>query len=319
MVGILSSFPGDAPMHARHVVDELRVRMHEPSSRGDALVPLMLSRYSTPGVRDPRPSFAWRTMRHIGERVAALIGKEGVELLQRAARITAFTDFPVVLAILPGDTAPLAWQKPVTYRPLRPLTRTLQQELAIDYTHDLTEGVRVLIAEALQDGDRIKPASLAGWAAIRRNCAQSALCTIDFIEVDRESALQSQLARQHYDTLILSSHGAYDIASNSAELMLGGRPTHLTALGDISPLVILSACHVAPRAFGAVTVADMLIRAGATAVLGTLIPREGASKRTTRESLPHVRDRSTREAHPLRTIADVWQYVCASHFGAREN
>jgi CHAT domain len=335
------AFAGAAPSHRRRMLvagrdatDDLRneqlalncaVAHHAASSTAigvmfDPIPPDLFAfygelerRYSTPGLRDPHPSFAWRTMKHIGARVAALIGPEGVELLQRAARITAFTDFPVGLAILPGDTAPLACQKPITYRPLTPLTRTLQQELAIDYTHDLTDGVRVLIAEALQDGDRIKPASLAGWVAIRRNFAQSASCTIDFIEVDSEDALQSQLERQRYDILILSSHGSYDIRSNSAELMLGGRPSHLTTLGSIPPLVILSACHVAPRGFGAVTVADMLIRAGATAVLGTLIPvKVHRNAQLVNRFLLYVIE-ALEGRIPLRTIADVWQHVCASH------
>jgi hypothetical protein len=148
------AFAGAAPSHSRRMLvagrdaaDDLRneqlalncaVAHHAASSSAigvmfDPIPPDLFAfygklerRYSMPGVRDPRPSFAWRTMKHIGARVAALVGAEGVELLQRAARITAFTDFPVGLAILPGDTAPLACQKPVTYRPLTPLTRTLQ-------------------------------------------------------------------------------------------------------------------------------------------------------------------------------------------------
>ena len=59
-------------------------------------------------------------------------------------------------------------------------------------------------------------------------------------------------------------------------------PRHLTAqattrtlgigLGPLPPLVILSACHVAPRGTGQVTIADLLLRENALAVLGTLVP-----------------------------------------------
>lgn len=38
------------------------------------------------------------------------------------------------------------------------------------------------------------------------------------------------------------------------------------------PIVILSACHTAPRGFGCITIADMLFRSGAHTVLGTFIP-----------------------------------------------
>lgn len=37
-------------------------------------------------------------------------------------------------------------------------------------------------------------------------------------------------------------------------------------------MVLLSACHVSPRGYGAVCVADMFQRLGALAVLGTFIP-----------------------------------------------
>lgn len=47
------------------------------------------------------------------------------------------------------------------------------------------------------------------------------------------------------------------------------------AAGDhiqVSPVVLLSACHVSPRGLGASSVTDMLLRAGVKAILGTLIP-----------------------------------------------
>ena len=38
------------------------------------------------------------------------------------------------------------------------------------------------------------------------------------------------------------------------------------------PVVILSACYVAPRGSGAVSITDLLLREGAVAVLGTQVP-----------------------------------------------
>ena len=40
----------------------------------------------------------------------------------------------------------------------------------------------------------------------------------------------------------------------------------------VPAVVILSACHVSPRGSGTVNIADMFVRAGAEAVLGTFIP-----------------------------------------------
>ena len=71
--------------------------------------------------------------------------------------------------------------------------------------------------------------------------------------------------------LVLSAHGVFQGGLQPAGLMIGDEVCLGPGLGPLPPVVILSACHVAPRGTGAVSVADMLLREGALAVLGLIV------------------------------------------------
>ena len=75
------------------------------------------------------------------------------------------------------------------------------------------------------------------------------------------------------DILHISGHGYYDRKRNIAGLMVGNE-FWMADENDyrVPAVVILSACHVSPRGSGTVNIADMFVRAGAEAVLGTFIP-----------------------------------------------
>jgi hypothetical protein len=95
-------------------------------------------------------------------------------------------------------------------------------------------------------------------------------CTVK--DIPNEPALASAINESRPDVLVLSAHGHYSVRGNLARIMLGTGPSLLQQVENMPPLVVLSACHVAPRGTGAVTVADLLFRAGASAVVGTLVP-----------------------------------------------
>ena len=65
-------------------------------------------------------------------------------LVARASSLTVFSNFPLGLLRLPGDTSPLCAHVPIAYRPLLPLTRTVQTELTYIPSTDLSMGPRVL-------------------------------------------------------------------------------------------------------------------------------------------------------------------------------
>jgi CHAT domain-containing protein len=74
------------------------------------------------------------------------------------------------------------------------------------------------------------------------------------------------------DVLVISAHGFYEKSSNVSGFVVGRERLIGHDLDHVPPLVLLSACHVSPRGAGSVTVVDLLLRAGATAVLGTMVP-----------------------------------------------
>jgi hypothetical protein len=59
--------------------------------------------------------------------VRPLFTEPVMEAISRASMLTVLSNFPLGLATMPGDTAPLAARLPLTYEPLLPLTRTVKK------------------------------------------------------------------------------------------------------------------------------------------------------------------------------------------------
>jgi hypothetical protein len=97
----------------------------------------------------PQPSVIWKLLSRLGKSITRSLGHEAVRVLRRASSVSAFTNFPIGLAILPGHTAPLSCSVPVSLPPVQPLTRCLQRELARWPLFYLRHHLRVLIAECL--------------------------------------------------------------------------------------------------------------------------------------------------------------------------
>ncbi len=95
---------------------------------------------------------------------------------------------------------------------------------------------------------------------------------LDLVETPSVNALREAIAGHRPDILIISAHGALSPTANVAGLSVGDELVLGPGLGPLPPVVILSACHVAPRGAGTVSVADLLLREGAVAVLGTQVP-----------------------------------------------
>ncbi|MDR4228349.1 CHAT domain-containing protein [Bacillus mojavensis] len=260
--------------------------------------------------------YVWSSMKRIGRILASHVGEEGLTIIDRASHITAFTDFPVGLAILPGYDDPLCCIKPISYRSLTPLTRALQMELPRVGELYIGKGFKVVIAECLLPEDGIRKASDSAWKMAVEMLNSNKNVNVSYSEIKDVEELKTFLgANTDADILVISAHGYYDDKKNVAGLWIGD-DLWFAADDDeiiVPPIVILSACHVSPRGGGAVTVTDLLHRKGAKAILGTLIPVNVFSNAILTIRLFVYICEALSGRGKMRTLNDAWRMVVASN------
>src|ERR1035437_8126123 len=230
----------------------------------------LLWRHSS--LRGPKPRSVWKALREIGESVAGTLRKEELSAITHASSLTCFSEFPIGLAILPGDTAPLCCRMPISYRPIVPLTRALQFELGPVPTCYLKENPRVIIVETIPQSSRVGRLSRVGWEAALDMLQSDSRIRADFVEVDSVEDFRRALAAHEYDIVVISAHGHLDNASGRAGIVLGRGDIQGPELGTGPKIVCLSACDVSSRGDGVVNISDLLFRQGALAVLAPMIP-----------------------------------------------
>lgn len=259
--------------------------------------------------------YVWNSMKKIGKILASHLGEEGLKIINRASHITVFSDFPIGIAVLPGFDDPLSCIKSISHRPLTPLTRALQMELPRAGEIYIGKGFKVVIAECLLQDDPIRNASDKGWKTAVDMLSSNQDANVMYSEIMDVQALEEFLVtNSDADILIISAHGYYDEKQNMAGLWIGN---DLWFANDdqilIPPIVILSACHVAPRGAGAVTVTDLLHRKGAKVVLGTLIPvNVFRNALLTVRLFVYICEALTGRGN-MRTLSDAWKWVVSSN------
>lgn len=230
--------------------------------------------------------------------------------VRTASQIDAFSNFPIGLLRPPGQTAPLAALVPIAYRPINPLTRAFQLEFAPDHPIDLSEGMRVLVIECIPDTDPVGDISRRAWAfATQQLTDPTRSVLVETVEASDKTGVTAALAAHRPDVLILSAHGVYDSGSNVAGLAIGEEVSMGDDLGPMPPVVILSACHSGPRGAGPVAVADLLVRAGARAVLSTLVPVGVVHNSTFMTRLLTYMSESIGGTETHTTLLDLWHRV----------
>lgn len=236
------------------------------------------------------------------------------EAISRASMLTVFSNFPLGLLRMPGDTAPLSSRLPITYRSLIPLTRTLQLELATSPGADLSEKVDVLVAECISSDDPVGRVSRTAWAETKKHIEEQRLPITFEIEetlsIDRFRAVVHE-RRPHF--LVVSAHGSYAPNANAAGLMIGPEFCMGQDLWPLPPVVILSACHVAPRGAGTVSITDLLLREGAIAVLGTQVPVDVFHNSIFMMRLIVNVAETLAQSGPFDNLLDLWQHVQGSN------
>lgn len=129
-----------------------------------------------------------------------------------------------------------------------------------------------MIVECLDQKDHIRSASDIGWGRVIEASRENSLIEVLYKEVGSINDIELLLAEStDIDILVISAHGVYH-GENFAGLSVGDEFWIPDSDLNVPPVVILSACHVAPKGRGAYTVSDAFLKAGALAVLGTLIP-----------------------------------------------
>lgn len=227
--------------------------------------------------------------------------------------LTAFSEFPIGLATLGTDTSPLVCRMPVAYRPLVPLTRALQFELSSPSFRYLGDELRVIVIECIPTDEAVGKMSREGWQVAKETTTQSDRIQWVFSEASSLKELRAVLAEHKSDILVLSAHGHFDRKSNCSGFICGNELILDQELGELPPVTILSSCQIWPRGSGTVSVADVMVRQGAVAIIGTLIPinvRRNALLMT-RFFVNIVA--TLKGEFPMRTIEDVWHYTVTSN------
>ncbi|MGW6506606.1 CHAT domain-containing protein [Streptomyces niveus] len=124
-------------------------------------------------------------------------------------------------------------------------------------------------------------------------------------------ALRRAVAEHRPDFLIISAHGSF--SGNVAGLAIGNEICVELDLDHPPPVVMLSACHVAPRGAGAVSVTDLLFREGVLAVLGTQVPvRVDRNAMLMGRFLANVAEELQSPGRHA-TVLDLWHHVQAGN------
>ncbi len=218
--------------------------------------------------------FIWKTLRRLGEILNEAMVKFDFDIIKYVSQITVFSDFPIGLAILPGCSAPICCIKPISYRPLTPLTRAFQNEIMKMPQVYLGNRLKIVVAECIKKNDDIRYYCDGLSRQLKEMVKKYSNTELIVEEISSVNEFKQMLQR-HDDTsiLVVSAHGCYHSESNMAGLVIGDE-IWMADDNDIKfpPVVLLSACHVMPRGKGVVSVGDLFIRSGAVAVLGTYIP-----------------------------------------------
>jgi len=155
--------------------------------------------------------------------------------------------------------------------------------------------------------------SRKGWQVAKKTTTQSDRIQWVFSEASCLKELRAILAEHKSHILVLSAHGHFDRKSNCSGFICGNELILDQELGELPPVTILSSCQIWPRGSGTVSVADVMVRQGAVAIIGTLIPIK-----VRRNALLMTRFfvnivATLKGEFPMRTIEDVWHYTVTSN------
>lgn len=238
--------------------------------------------------------------------------------LIRARHVTIFSDIPIGLAILENTEVPLQCYKNISYRPLSPLTRNFEIEMGKSPQYYLGKGCKVAFAECIIPNNEnmyVRKMSDLVRDTLMRMKKEYPNLLFEYAETYTVKDIIIFINKNaDADILYISAHGSYAKEKNMAGLMVGSE-FWMANENDlhVPPIVLLSACHVSPRGSGAVNVADLFIRAGAIAVLGTFIPVNAKRNTILMTRLFTYILEAQKGSNQYKTLADAWMGIVSSN------
>lgn len=336
-VSIVITFPGLSGLQTKYGVsaDELSenekrviriMGVHRAIARGGILIELpcaskeLFKKYDELEKRckdGTNNKYVWKALTDLGRLLGSHFNRFQIEVLRRAKDITVFSDFPIGLAILEGEEVPLQCYKKISYRPLTPLTRGLQIELLKSKQIYLGKKCKIAMAECIIDNDENR--SVYNMSESVHKMLNNMTNKYEGLSVVHEQTYSIDSIKKFIrdnsdaDILYISAHGNYSRKHNLAGIMVGDEFWMGSEDMGVPPIVILSACHTSPRGIGAVNIADMFIRNGAIAVLGTFIPVNAERNAILMTRLFTYILEAQHGSKQYKTLDDAWSGIVSSN------
>lgn len=259
-----------------------------------------------------------KILQDLGKIFEEKLTKEQLWAINWAKHITVFSDFPIGIAVIGDADTSLQCYKEISYRPLTPLTRCLQIEMPKHRQLYLGSKCKIAFAECIPDDSQnkfIRSTSAAIIHSLENFCTKNEKMEYVYAETLTIQELKDFISmNMDADILHVSAHGNYDRKRNLAGLMVGDE----FWMGNdndfrVPPVVILSACHVSPRGSGTVNVADMFIRLGAEAVLGTFVPVDAQRNMILISRLYTYINEAQKGCKMYKTLSELWSGVVATN------
>lgn len=263
--------------------------------------------------------FIWRMLRKIGSELGDQITDEQMAIILRASSITAFSDFPIGLAILPEQHVPLLISHAVYNKPLTPLSRNLVIEMKEYGQLPLYNKCRILFVECVPDDENHTVYNMSEnlYDSIKNSssdCSNVSVYREEAYTVKDLKRVLRKYTNNGLEVLIISAHGFYTEYNNFAGLCIGDEKWMANDNDfQVPPVVLLSACHVSPRGRNVVNAADILMRVGARVVISTLIPVSALKNTLIYSRLFVYIFEAIKGSEQYKTLADAWTGVVASN------
>ena len=262
--------------------------------------------------------YVHKVLRDIGKIFERKLTQEQMWTINRAKHITVFSDFPIGLAIIGDSDTSLQCYKEISYRPISPLTRCVQNEMVKHRQLYYGNRCKIAFAECVLDDSQnrfIRLCSDSIVDSLKKMSAENGKMQVIYRETLTIKDLKKFISDNlDADILHISAHGYYDRRINMAGLMVGNE-FWMADENDfrVPPVVVLSACHVSPRGSGTANVADLLMRAGAEAVLGTFIPVSAKRNMILTNRFYTYIAEAQKGSRQYKTLSEAWSGVTATN------
>lgn len=268
--------------------------------------------------RGTNSKYVNKVLRDVGRILERKLTKEQTWAVNWAKHITVFSDFPIGLAIIGNTDTSLQCYKEISYRPLSPLTRCFQNEMVKHRQIYYGNRCKIAFAECVLNDEQnggIRACSDAIVHSLKKLSEENEKMQVSYGETLTVKNLKKFISdNMDADILHISAHGHYDRRGNMAGLMVGNE-FWMADESDyrVPPVVVLSACHVSPRGSGTVNVADMFVRAGAEAVLGTFVPISAKRNMVLLNRLYTYITEAQKGSTQYKTLSEAWSGVVATN------